>query len=152
MRKRIETRVQILEIGGETIEPLRSLLASIAIHHGLVETLDAIGQKIEPRHVVLDLIDPLQIRIEDENRLFELIDAARDEAGARGTCEGKMRRGHHHKECRAGDDARHGIDAGIDDEAGGKGRRRNRHGNNHNEIEESEARGPAYSTCHVISA
>ena len=150
--QRIKARVQILKIGGQTIEPLRSALAPIAIHDDLVETLDTISQKIESRHVVLDLIDSLQIRIEYENRLFELINAAGDDAGAGGTCERKMRRGHHHEECCAGDDARHGVDAGIDNEAGGKGRRRNRHGNNHNEIEKCEARSLAYNTCHVTLA
>ena len=120
-----------------------SLLAAIAVHHGLVEALDAIGQEIEPRHVVFDLVDTLQIRIENENRLFELIDAARDDAGARGPRQCEMRRRHNHKECRAGDGARHGIDAGINDQAGGKGRRRNRHGNDNNDIEQSEAWGPA---------
>jgi hypothetical protein len=103
--------------------------------------LDPVGEEIEPRHIVLDLIDALQIAVEHDQRFFELVHTAGDGGRAGLTGDDVMRGGHHHEEGGGGDRAGHSVDARIDDEARGKGRRRHRHGDQHDDVEQAKPPG-----------
>jgi len=108
---------------------------------GAMGAFAGIRQEIESRHIVLDMIDALQVAIEYDKGLFELVKTAGDGGGAGLAGDHVMRGRHDDKQRRSGDDARHHVDARIDDEAHGEGGCGHGHGDEDDHIEQAKTPG-----------
>ena len=122
----------------------------------LVETLDAVGEQIEPGDVVLDPIDALQVLVDDFERRLDLVQPVGGGGGAGAAREHQIGRRHHQIE-RGGGDQRGDLgDAGLDDESHREGQGRHRHGDQHDHVEHGQSsrgiaspRGHGNSVRHV---
>ena len=105
----------------------------------LIETLDAVGEEIEPGDVVLDPVDALQVLVDDLERRLDLVQPVGGRGGTGAAREHQIR-GRHHQIERGGGDQRGDLgNAGLDDEADREGRGRHRHGDQHDHVEHGQS-------------
>ena len=101
----LDLGMHLLELLGKLVEAAQSTgpLARAVIAHGLIEALDAVGEKIEARHVVLDPVDALQVLVDDLERLLELVESVGGGGGPGGARDHEIGGGHDHVERGGGD-------------------------------------------------